>query len=320
MNISTLIMKTYIKYWLMAVITVMVCTNHVRAQEFYRENETAMHIFHELDRMFPKRYLEQRWMTGAQYWVQYWFEDHADYEEHRPKITEIFDQLDATPFLHKHTEETDSGDIMRKTYAMSLRSDIQGQQDFLKLETSPTGVFFYYQTTNRFAQAENDAIPDQAIIAELEKLFNQYVSRRKTVKQEVHFHGAYGRVVHNKGYNNDPTAFSEGCRYIIPKCTRADYQLFYDLFHKYLKKDVVYVASNDVYWEYEETGIRVRQADGRPLYMGAAWKNDKLYLIRLEGSHNGNGVFPRAWAEDNPIWDSSYITKKLQKNKQANQK
>ena len=146
------------------------------------------------------------------------------------------------------------------------------------------------------------------------------VSRRKTVKQEVHFHGAYGRVVHNKGYNNDPTAFSEGCRYIIPKCTRADYQLFYDLFHKYLKKDVVYVASNDVYWEYEETGIRIRQADGRPLYMGAAWKNDKLYLIRLEGSHNGNGVFPRAWAEDNPIWDSSYITKKLQKNKQANQK
>lgn len=201
-------MKTYIKYWLMAVTTVMVCTNHVRAQEFYRENETAMHIFHELDRMFPKRYLEQRWMTGAQFWVQYWFEDHEDYEEHRPKITEIFDLLDATPFLHKHTEETDSGDIMRKTYAMSLRSDIQGQQDFLKLEASPTGVFFYYQTTNRFAQAENDAIPDQAIIAELEKLFNQYVSRRKTVKQEVHFHGAYGRVVHNKGYNNDPTAFS----------------------------------------------------------------------------------------------------------------
>ncbi len=36
MNISTLIMKTYIKYWLMAVTTVMVCTNHVRAQEFYR--------------------------------------------------------------------------------------------------------------------------------------------------------------------------------------------------------------------------------------------------------------------------------------------
>ena len=33
MNISTLIMKTYIKYWLMAVTTVMVCTNHVRAQE-----------------------------------------------------------------------------------------------------------------------------------------------------------------------------------------------------------------------------------------------------------------------------------------------
>lgn len=154
MNISTLIMKTYIKYWLMAVTTVMVCTNHVRAQEFYRENETAMHIFHELDRMFPKRYLEQRWMTGAQFWVQYWFEDHEDYEEHRPKITEIFDLLDATPFLHKHTEETDSGDIMRKTYAMSLRSDIQGQQDFLKLEASPTGVFFYYQTTNRFAQAE----------------------------------------------------------------------------------------------------------------------------------------------------------------------
>lgn len=175
---------------------------------------------------------------------------------------------------------------------MSLRSDIQGQQDFLKLEASPTGVFFYYQTTNRFAQAENDAIPDQAIIAELEKLFNQYVSRRKTVKQEVHFHGAYGRVVHNKGYNNDPTAFSEGCRYIIPKCTRADYQLFYDLFHKYLKKDVVYVASNDVYWEYEETGIRIRQADGRPLYMGAAWKTTSYTLSVWKARTTGTEYFP----------------------------
>ena len=161
-------------------------------------------------------------MTGAQYWVQYWFEDQEDYEEHQPAIAEIFDQLNDIPFLHKHTEETDSGDIIRKTYAISLRSNIRGQQDFLKLEVSPTGIFFYYQTTNRFAQAENDAIPDQAINAELEKLFNQYVSRRKTVKQEVRFHGAYGRVVHNKGYNNDPTAFSEGYRYIIPKCTWAD--------------------------------------------------------------------------------------------------
>ena len=122
MNISTLIMKTYIKYWLMAVITVIACTNHVHAQEFYRENETAMHIFHKLDRMFPKRYLEQRWMTGAQYWVQYWFEDQEDYEEHQPAIAEIFDQLNDIPFLHKHTEETDSGDIIRKTYAISLRS------------------------------------------------------------------------------------------------------------------------------------------------------------------------------------------------------
>ena len=101
MNISTLIMKTYIKYWLMAVITVIACTNHVHAQEFYRENETAMHIFHKLDRMFPKRYLEQRWMTGAQYWVQYWFEDQEDYEEHQPSIAEIFDQLNDIPFLHK---------------------------------------------------------------------------------------------------------------------------------------------------------------------------------------------------------------------------
>ena len=82
----------------MAVITVIACTNHVHAQEFYRENETAMHIFHKLDRMFPKRYLEQRWMTGAQYWVQYWFEDQEDYEEHQPSIAEIFDQLNESHF------------------------------------------------------------------------------------------------------------------------------------------------------------------------------------------------------------------------------
>lgn len=315
MKQSTRIMKTYIKHWLMTAITAMICTNHVCAQEFYQENETAMSIFHKLDRMFPKRFLENRWMTGAQYWVEYWFKDHKDYEDHQPAIDKLFKELDTTPFLHKHTEETDSGGILQKIYVMSLRSDIRGQQDFLKINVSPTGVFFYYQAKNIFTQTENDVIPDQTIVAELEELFNQYVSRKETDKQKIHFHGKYGRVVHNKGLHNDPTAFSDGYRYIIPQCTQKDYRLFYDLFHKYLKKDVIYVASNDVYWEYEETGIRIRMADGRPLYMGAAWKNDKLYLIRLEGAKNGNGVLPRAWAEDNPIWDGSYITTKRTANK-----
>ena len=305
-------MKTLIKPLLGMAIAILAFPCGSKAQTFYQENETAISIFRKLNEMFPKRYLTQRQMAWAQYWVQYWYEDPDDYLTHKEQVSALFNELDRSHFLHKNIDMTDSAGVQRSKYIMTFPSDIRGQQDYLTLTADNTGIWFYYQATNRFSDLKSDGIPDQAIVKELEQLFDSYVSRKKVRKEEVSFQGSYKRVVHSQGSPKDPTAFSKGFKYVVPHCTKADYQLFYDLFHKYLKKDMLYVASNDVYWNFEEVGIRIRLADGRPLYMGAALIGDDLHLIRTVGSYNGNGVLPRAWALDDPVWDGSYISRKLQ--------
>ena len=69
------------------------------------------------------------------------------------------------------------------------------------------------------------------------------------------------------------------------------------------------VSTNDVYWQYHEVAGRVRLSNGRPMYMGAALKGNNLYLVRVEGSTNGAGVLPRAWAEKAPVWNFDYMKK-----------
>ena len=309
-------MKTFIKHTLWMAMLLLALPGEGQAQTFYRENETAIDIFHKLDELFPKRFLTQRWMTGAQYWVQHWYETPSDYQAHKAQVAALFNELDETPYFHKNIDMTDSAGVQRAKYIMSFPSDIRGQQDYLTLTADNTGVWFYYQATNRFANLRADDIPDQSIVEELEQFFESYVSRQDVRKEEISFQGTYKRVVHSQGRPNDPTVFSKGFKYVVPRCTAKDYQRFYDLFHKYLKKDILYVASNDVYWEFEEVGIRVRLADGRPLYMGAALIGDELHLVRTVGSYNGNGVLPRAWALDDPVWDGSYISRKLQGEEQ----
>ena len=69
------------------------------------------------------------------------------------------------------------------------------------------------------------------------------------------------------------------------------------------------VSTNDVSWQYHEVAVRVRLSNGRPMYMGAALKGNNLYLVRVEGSTNGTGVLPRAWAEEDPVWKFDYMKK-----------
>ena len=164
MNSSTRLMKTFIKHTLWMAMLLLALPGEGQAQTFYRENETAIDIFHKLDELFPKRFLTQRWMTGAQYWVQHWYETPSDYQAHKAQVAALFNELDETPYFHKNIDMTDSAGVQRAKYIMSFPSDIRGQQDYLTLTADNTGVWFYYQATNRFANLKTDDIPDQSIV------------------------------------------------------------------------------------------------------------------------------------------------------------
>ena len=74
-----------------------------------------MNLYHQLDSMFPKRYQTNRWLTGAQYWVNHWYESEEEYRKFKPEIDAMFQQLDGMRTFHKYTETTDSQQDRKST-------------------------------------------------------------------------------------------------------------------------------------------------------------------------------------------------------------
>ena len=135
-------MKTCIKPLLWMTIAIIASTTSSHAQIFYQENPTVMNLYHQLDSMFPKRYQTNRWLTGAQYWVNHWYESEEEYRKFKPEIDAMFQQLDGMRTFHKYTETTDSQHVQQKKYIMTLPSDINGQMEYLSFEADTKGVYF----------------------------------------------------------------------------------------------------------------------------------------------------------------------------------
>ena len=302
-------MKTCIKPLLWMTIAIIASTTSSHAQIFYQENPTVMNLYHQLDSMFPKRYQTNRWLTGAQYWVNHWYESEEEYRKFKPEIDAMFQQLDGMRTFHKYTETTDSQHVQQKKYIMTLPSDINGQMEYLSFEADTKGVYFYYQTMNQLIDEKSDPVPDQSIVTEFDSLFNAYAGRKGTTEEDVHYQGNLVRIICLIQGPNRGERRTDGVKYVVPRCNERDYSRFYDLFHKYLKKVPLLVSTNDVYWQYHEVAVRVRLSNGRPMYMGAALKGNDLYLVRVEGSINGAGMLPRAWAEEDPVWKFDYMKK-----------
>ena len=112
-------MKTCIKPLLWMTIAIIASTTSSHAQIFYQENPTVMNLYHQLDSMFPKRYQTNRWLTGAQYWVNHWYESEEEYRKFKPEIDAMFQQLDGMRTFHKYTETTDSQHVQQKKYRVS---------------------------------------------------------------------------------------------------------------------------------------------------------------------------------------------------------
>lgn len=305
MNLIMTIMSKHIRKLLLVVFIFMTCTNSANAQEFYIENPEAMRIFQDLNRIFPRRYLTMRDIGRCEYWINYVYENQEDFEKHKAQIWHLFARLNALPTIHKYTEEIDSANVQCKNYSMTFPTKINGQEDYLSFSTNTRRLRFYFTSKNRMIDRNADLVTDQKVIDELENLFNEYVSRKKVEKEEVRYRGKTNYCVYESFPPYTQRGDVSGNRFIVAGCSERDYRRFYDLFHQYVKKDHVLAVSNDVYWDYDECAVRVRQSNGKPLFIGAAFKENKLYLIRAEGCPNGTGLLPRAWAEDNPIWETA---------------
>ena len=90
------------------------CTNILSGKPYGHE------LVPPIDSMFPKRYQTNRWLTGAQYWVNPLVWSEEEYRRFKPEIDAMFQQLDGMRTFHKYTETTDSQHVQQKKYIMTL--------------------------------------------------------------------------------------------------------------------------------------------------------------------------------------------------------
>ncbi|MCM1313673.1 MAG: hypothetical protein NC206_11250 [Bacteroides sp.] len=293
-------MRRISRMW-MTMVVFMWVAGCVYGQKLHDENATIVGIFRELDSMFPKKYLVRQSKSGTIYDLNYYFKDENDRMQHDKVFKNMFGELDKLRALHKYVETIDTIGIQLTKYLMSVYSENPGQIDYVMLEVGNKKLSFHY-TANYFA--DDSVLPfniaqEDDICRELENLFDTYIKRKGVQTTEV----TYGDndnsryyVTYDKKYNHWKT---KAVKYAVPKCTEKDYKRFYELFQEYVGKYDVYVASNDVFWEYEETGLAFVNRNGKIICFGAALKADgTLFLVRSEG-----GNLPRLWAEDNSSWD-----------------
>ena len=134
----------------------------------------------------------------------------------------------------------------------------------------------------------------------MEALYRPYIARKNVREQQVTYDWNL-RKYHRSIAADNTTKVTRATRYRIPACTQKEYEAVVRHFQQIQQQYNVFMATNDVFWEYEETAIAFRDDDGRLHTYGVALKPDgTLYLIE---SHAG--ALPRLWAEDNAVWEDN---------------
>ena len=138
------------------------------------------------------------------------------------------------------------------------------------------------------------------IKGKMEALYRPYIARKNVREQQVTYDWNL-RKYHRSIAADNTTKVTRATRYRIPACTPKDYEAVVKHFQQIQQQYNVFMATNDVFWEYEETAIAFRDDDGHLHTYGVALKPDgTLYLIE---SHAG--ALPRLWAEDNAVWEDN---------------
>lgn len=272
-------------------------------------NPAIMQIYHELDSIFPLRYLANESPTDCAYWVNYTFASPKEKKLYRPWIESLIQRLKTVESYSVTEHRKDSADVYAHGIQGNATTPATEQKDAYYLHLTDRGVAFYYNARIKgrdfkYQPGVNDpnSLPRQDIADEMEALLNRYAKRKGTKKEAVSYDPVktrYNFVTFNSNVNRG----CSGYRYIVPDCKESDYAKFRDAIKRHSMTSSVRTSSNDVYWQYEECAICVfKPGSTNPVMIGAALKGTDLYLILAEG--DDCCFLPRAWAEDSPVWDN----------------
>ena len=268
---------------------------------FY-ENWRLSNLFWDLKQNFSQTYLIRQTNNWIIYDLNYWFTDEKDRQARQQLPDRIFAQLDKLKALRKFTESIDEKGKYYRKYTLTTPSAQEGQIDFVMLEVGDNKVNFQYKAN---ADVNGKRLPvsmskANEIKEKIQSLYRSYTTRKNVREQQVTYDWNL-RKYHRSIAADNTTKVTRATRYRIPACTPKDYEAVVKHFQQIQQQYNVFMATNDVFWEYEETAIAFRDSDGRLHTYGVALKPDgTLCLIE---SHAG--ALPRLWAEDNAVWEDN---------------
>lgn len=306
-------MKTINRLLWTWVLTIVCLSTFARSEQqvyktsYMQLNQDIMEIYHELDSIFPLRYLANESPADCGYWVNYNFTSRKEFELYRPWLESLLKRMEGVDAYSRTTQTKDSVNNYLRATELSPTTPNNIQKDRSYLYITQDKVSFYYRAKIEgqdfhYNIKEDDANgqPRQDIADKMDALLNQYIKDKNVTTQPVKYDAArcnYKFVSFSSKYET-----AQGYRYIVPNCKPSDYQKFRNAIRSYSRTAPVRTSCNDVYWQYDESAICIfRPNTPNPLIIAAALKGTDLYLIRLEGYKSC--FLPRAWAEDNPMWN-----------------
>lgn len=281
--------------------TAMAQERDFKNRTFY-ENWELSNLFWDLKQNFSQTYLIRQTNDWIIYDLNYWFTSEKDRQARQQLPDHIFDKLDKLKTLRKFTESIEEKGKYYKKYTLTTQSAQKGQIDFVMLEVGDNKVNFQYKAN---ADVNGKRLPVSMLKAneikgKMEALYRPYIARKNVREQQVTYDWNL-RKYHRSIAADNTTKVTRATRYRIPACTQKEYEAVVRHFQQIQQQYNVFTATNDVFWEYEETAIAFRDDDGRLHTYGVALKPDgTLYLIE---SHAG--ALPRLWAEDNAVWEDN---------------
>lgn len=281
--------------------TAMAQERDFKNRTFY-ENWELSNLFWDLKQNFSQTYLIRQTNDWIIYDLNYWFTSEKDRQARQLLPDHIFAKLDKLKTLRKFTESIEEKGKYYRKYTLTTQSAQEGQIDFVTLEVGDNKVSFQYKAN---ADVNGKRLPvsmpkANEIKEKMETLYRPYIARKNTREQQVNYDWNL-RKYHRSIAADNTTKVTRATRYSIPACTQKEYEAVVRHFQQIQQQHNVFMATNDVFWEYEETAIAFRDDDGRLHTYGVALKPDgTLYLIE---SHAG--ALPRLWAEDNAVWEDN---------------
>lgn len=270
-------------------------------------NPTVMSVYHELDSIFPLRFLANESPADCGYWVNQFFSSKEEFEKYRPWLESLARRLQQVKSYQSNVQRKDTNDICEYKMTVQCVTPAPLQKDQLYFAFANSGVSFFYRARLSgadfcYAGLSNDlnGQPRQDIADAMDALLGKYTKRKHVTREKV----VYDQSKQNYNYITFislGTWASSGTRYIVPQCSEADYQRIRQAICSYSRTSPVRTSLNDVYWQYEEAAICIARPGKPALMIGVALKGTDLYILRLEGEHRY--VMPRAWAEESPVWE-----------------